>query len=971
MRKTITEIIKSYSDKHPSGYSVFIILIAFSFFLISTVSFYKSSTRVYSGTTYLALPSHFYITKPFIANKIITTQPAKTIKDTITTGSFLISVNEENLPGSDDLFTYLEHIAPDSVIKLCILNLKFVPDPSAIFKKTKNGFLADTFKVKRSDLPEDFIRVLRHGVLIGGTEFKGATYNSGVKPGDVLLTAKNRVFKMKDNSLTELSPESIRFLRSHKGGEILPFKVLRNNEIMTFDVTLATLGIDIAGLLSYCCGLIFLFTGLFYSLKKPRIFASGITGFAFLILGLLFSFSDGLNSSSADLLSMFITIVLNTASFFMFPILFHSLAYFPKEHPEFIQRKWTILIPYYSAAFASLSFFFFFFTDFGLLYDSVFSYISFINILNILFYLVTRFVFRRKTSPEYKKATKIIIITVLSILAFDVFVVLLQMILGQGAPGFLQYSFILLLILPASYIYTTWRYSLLDIDFHIRMNVKYNLITVLLNTVIFILFTGMLYLLSSLHVQFPNLKHTSGTIEYLPHALDPAANTFYEKVMIMLLILLFSFFYFKIIKYFKEGLAKKFYRQKFDYKLAQSELIKLFETKRELKSLARSIVEQLSELVHLKRLGIVFFNSSITELENYIFSFDKLLKKHLKLEPDIELFDEINQFNSAFDVEYLHEESKAFLLKSKLLKVIPIRTDGKLIAALFVGEKLSETPLNNVDIEFLISISKNFSVAIENAFLYEELAGQQRIKQELAIARRIQLSSLPQDVPKIEGLQISAVSIPAYEVGGDFYDFLNGSADDVTIIIGDVSGKGTSAALYMSKVQGIFQTLHEFYTTPFELLNKANKMIFRNFESNSFITAISANINTEKKIVSFSRAGHLPLYHFKLSQNNVEKVTPRGIGLGLCKEDLFKNSLEEKIINYSTGDIFLFFSDGIIESKNKAGDQFGEERLVEVLINNSALTSKNICDKIINDISVFSEEVNQFDDITLVVVKTI
>ena len=969
MYKSVINKVRKYLAENLVRYKILILLSAVFFFLFSTIGFYKSSTRVYSGTTFSILPTKFYITKSFTAENILPGLNKKI--DTIGTGSFLKAVNGKEISVPEEVFNILESIEEDSVINLEIININKIYSSTYPYKNYVNGYPIDSYIIKKSDIPDNFIKYLPKGIFIRSVEFNGATHNAGIKKGDVLVSVKNKAFKMKENSTSELSTESRRFLRSHKGGEVIPFKVLRNNNLITFDVRLATLGIDVVGLLSYLCGLLFLFTGLFYALIKPRIFAARITGITFMVISLLFTYADGFNSSSLDYISRILAILSYISSFMVFPLFFHNLAHFPKEHTELLKRKWTIVIPYCVSISASLLFLGTYFYDFDLFYETVFPLLPIINIINIIFYSSVRLWLTRKTSDEYRKVTRITRLTLSVFILSDIIVVLVQAFTQSNFPVILKYSFLLSIFIPASYIFTTWRYRLLDIDFRMKMNVKYNLISFILNTFIFFVFSGVLFLLSLIHVNFPNLKFTGDTIEYLAHPLSPELNTLYEKILIMILILLFAYIYLRVIKQVRETLDRKFYRQKFDYKHAQSELIKLFETKKEINSLAKSILEQLSELVHLKMLGITFFNRSVNDAGKELFFFNRLSSEHSKPVLPGSIFDEIDRFNSAFNVEYLSIENKTSVALHKFTKIIPIRTNGKLISALFIGEKLAETSLNDFDIEFLISISRNISVAIENAFLYEELSEQERIKQELAIARRIQLSSLPQTVPQIEGLQISATSIPAYEVGGDFYDFLNGTPDDVTVIIGDVSGKGTSAALYMSKVQGIFQTLHEFYSTPSEMLNKANKMIFRNFESNSFITAISANINAEKKLLSFSRAGHLPLFHFNSVSKCVEKITPKGIGLGLCRDEIFKNSLEEKSINFSSGDVFLFFSDGITESKNKSGEQFGEEKLERLLIKNNHHSSEDICEKIISEVSSFSQETKQFDDITLVVVKCV
>ena len=242
-------------------------------------------------------------------------------------------------------------------------------------------------------------------------------------------------------------------------------------------------------------------------------------------------------------------------------------------------------------------------------------------------------------------------------------------------------------------------------------------------------------------------------------------------------------------------------------------------------------------------------------------------------------------------------------------------------------------------------------------------------KQELEIAHRIQLASLPQKVPVIQGLDIYAASLPALEVGGDFYDFLNGEEGKITIVIGDVSGKGTSAALYMSKIQGILQTLNEFSYSPSQLLTRANKLIYKNIDSKSFITAVGATFDTASRTMFFARAGHLPVFHLDYKNNIVTKLQPSGIGIGLSNEETFNESLEEMKVSFSERDIFLLVSDGITESINITGDQFGEIRLTNFLKNNNALSSKQICQGILADVKNFSGEMKQFDDMTLVVIK--
>jgi sigma-B regulation protein RsbU (phosphoserine phosphatase) len=273
------------------------------------------------------------------------------------------------------------------------------------------------------------------------------------------------------------------------------------------------------------------------------------------------------------------------------------------------------------------------------------------------------------------------------------------------------------------------------------------------------------------------------------------------------------------------------------------------------------------------------------------------------------------------------------------------------------------------DFDFIHSVTSHISVAIENALLYEDLAEQERMRHELEIARNIQLSSLPQSLPHISGLDVSGISIPAHEVGGDFYDFYNGNGNDLTVVVGDVSGKGTSAALYMSKVQGIMRTLNEFDLSPRDLFVRTNRLLYKNIESNSFITAIGAHFDFGKREILLSRAGHLPLIKYSAKTGQIEYLLTSGIGLGLANEDIFTNAIEEIRYSFEKGDVFLFLSDGLTDARNTKMEEFGLERLADIVIDNSDKSSKNLCDEIIREVNEYAGETGQFDDITAVVVK--
>ncbi len=191
------------------------------------------------------------------------------------------------------------------------------------------------------------------------------------------------------------------------------------------------------------------------------------------------------------------------------------------------------------------------------------------------------------------------------------------------------------------------------------------------------------------------------------------------------------------------------------------------------------------------------------------------------------------------------------------------------------------------------------------------------------------------------------------------------------VVVGDVSGKGTSAALYMSKVQGILRSLHDFTPSPGSLLVQANRLLSRDLERSSFVTVAGAAVDPATRTAVLARAGHLPVYLYHADSCAVERMVPRGVGLGLSEQALFAAELEERTINYKAGDILLFVTDGITEARNAAGEEFGEERLQRLLGVEAPLPADALRDRILNDVRVFAGTSAQHDDQTVVVVKAV
>jgi serine phosphatase RsbU (regulator of sigma subunit) len=250
---------------------------------------------------------------------------------------------------------------------------------------------------------------------------------------------------------------------------------------------------------------------------------------------------------------------------------------------------------------------------------------------------------------------------------------------------------------------------------------------------------------------------------------------------------------------------------------------------------------------------------------------------------------------------------------------------------------------------------------------YEGTKEQERMRRELEIARRIQASALPDDLPEFPGLDVSASSEPAYEVGGDFYDFL-GHHNAITFLIGDVSGKGTSAALYLSRAQGIVRAIDSYGPSLWELLVRLNTQIFDHLDRQAFLTLAALRVNLLSDSITFLRAGHLPMLQYKASTDDVLEHKPRGLGIGLDATS-FGTHLEELTLRREENDIYLLVTDGITEAANGSGQQYGMERTAAVLRANAAGSARDVRDALLASVRDFVGDTEQFDDMTVLVVR--
>ena len=301
--------------------------------------------------------------------------------------------------------------------------------------------------------------------------------------------------------------------------------------------------------------------------------------------------------------------------------------------------------------------------------------------------------------------------------------------------------------------------------------------------------------------------------------------------------------------------------------------------------------------------------------------------------------------------------------KIKSILSVPLKVKNKLIGLLSLFNKKGDD-FNAEDMRLLSIIAMQSAQTIENARLYEEERKLLVLEDDLRTARNIQLSLLPKESPHISGMDIAGVSLPAREVGGDYFDFIPIDDRHLGIAIADVSGKGTSAALLMANLQASLRGQALVSQSVKDTVTIINFMLSRFIDRGKFITLFYGILDIKDKTFTYSNAGHD--FPFLLSKNGaLQTLEKGGIVLGI-----FDNSTyEEETVQLKPDDLMLLYTDGITDATNEKDEMFEEEKLLKLLKDNRSASAQELSQKIVDNVLSFQGTSPQGDDITLVVVK--
>ncbi len=296
--------------------------------------------------------------------------------------------------------------------------------------------------------------------------------------------------------------------------------------------------------------------------------------------------------------------------------------------------------------------------------------------------------------------------------------------------------------------------------------------------------------------------------------------------------------------------------------------------------------------------------------------------------------------------------------------MMPLAHHGDLNGILCLGNKLTRTSFSAEDATLLNVLSDQIAIALENIDLYQEKLEKQHIQKEISVAREIQKMLLPYQIPKGKNFELSAMNIPSKEVGGDYYDFIQLDENHIGIAIGDISGKGIPGAMLMSNLQATLRASVWQVHEPAEVMKKINNQIANTTSSEKFATFFYGILDAKKMTFTFTNAGHnYPI--IKKRKGQYCHLTEGGLIIGV-KTDYDYNQIRIKLDH---GDTLVFYTDGITEALNPEVEEFGEQKLLDIIINYPYRTAKELRDRIYEEMIKFTQGESQYDDLTLIVLQ--
>src|SRR5438093_4427877 len=295
---------------------------------------------------------------------------------------------------------------------------------------------------------------------------------------------------------------------------------------------------------------------------------------------------------------------------------------------------------------------------------------------------------------------------------------------------------------------------------------------------------------------------------------------------------------------------------------------------------------------------------------------------------------------------------------------VPLGVGENVFGIIYADSPLAEGRFTEDHLKVLTTLASVAAIRVENARLMEERIERERLEREQQVASEIQHRFLPAAAPQVAGYELQGISFPCYEIGGDYYDFIERTNGRLVVALGDVSGKGTAAALLMSSLHAAIHAQADIHDSLVKTISAVNRYLVESIPPNRFVTLFYAELDPETGSLCFLNAGHNPplIVH---AGGTMEQLAAGGLPLGIMPNADFR----EGRTRLHPGDVLMIYSDGVTEAVNPKGEEFGPTRLYEVVARNIDSSAAGIRDRIEAALTKFCQGTPAADDITLVIVK--
>lgn len=315
--------------------------------------------------------------------------------------------------------------------------------------------------------------------------------------------------------------------------------------------------------------------------------------------------------------------------------------------------------------------------------------------------------------------------------------------------------------------------------------------------------------------------------------------------------------------------------------------------------------------------------------------------------------------------DWLSDRKSVMILGLRSVLCVPLQRKDESIGIIYVDNRVQSGIFTSDDLDLLTSIAASAAIAIENARLYQLAIERGRIERELQLARQMQSSMMPTELPALAGWEFSARWEPAYEVAGDFFDLQVKGNDEICAMIADVSDKGLAASFFMALTRTVVRASRLTSDDMAEGISSVNKLIFADSSQGMFVTLFYGLLCPSSGVLTYVNGGHNPPLHYSYRNGTLQRLTRTGMALGVDEDADY----EQRTIQIEPGDFVFLYTDGLTEAFDKDYHAFGEDGMEQTLREGCMLAPKEMIDRIVERVREFSGKATPADDLTLLVIR--